>query len=265
MSAIGMNILEQFSLKGKVAVIAGGKGLYGRQVVEAVAQAGAKTYIASRSLEELEAIAAEHRSNGYDVFAMYLDLGDEGSIINIKEEVLKREGKVDILINNAVIRPMKSWNDDASCFAESMKVNATGLFLITRAFGDEMAKRGSGSIINIGSIQGMVGPDGTLYEGLGFTGYIPDYFFHKGGMINFTRFTASYYGKYNVRCNCISPGGFQTEASPEVFVERYSNRTFLGRMANNTDVMGAIVFLASDASLYITGANIPVDGGYTAK
>lgn len=260
-----MNILEQFSLKGKVAVIAGGRGLYGKQVVEAVAQAGAKTYIAARTVAELEESAAEHRSNGYDVTAMYLDLADESSIIKLKDEIVSKEGKVDILINNAVTRPMKSWNDDVSRFEESMKVNATGLFLITRAFGDEMALKGSGSIINIGSIQGMIGPDGSLYEGLGFTGYIPDYFFHKGGMINFTRFTASYYGKNNVRCNCISPGGFQTEKHPDEFVERYSKRTFLDRMANNSDVMGLIVFLASDASLYITGTNIPVDGGYTAK
>jgi NAD(P)-dependent dehydrogenase (short-subunit alcohol dehydrogenase family) len=258
-------ILDCFSLQGKVAVIAGGRGLYGQQIVEAIAQAGAKVIIASRSLAELQTIAGDFRTRGYAVDALPLDLGDEQSIIQLKDEVIQREGKVDILINNAVVRPMKSWQDSAAQFAESMNVNATGLFLITRAFGDEMARRGSGSIINIGSIQGMVGPDGTLYDGLNFTGFIPDYFFHKGGMINFTRFTASYYGKNNVRCNCISPGGFQTEKHPALFVERYSSRTFLGRMANQTDVMGTVVFLASDASLYITGANIPVDGGYTAK
>ena len=89
---------------------------------------------------------------------------------------------------------MKSWNDDASKFAESMQVNATGIFMMTRAFGDVMAAAGKGSIINIGSMQGMIGPDGTLYEGLSFHGFVPDYFFHKGGMINFTRFVASYYG-----------------------------------------------------------------------
>ncbi len=94
--------------------------------------------------------------------------------------------------------------------------------------------------------------------------FVPDYFFHKGGMINFTRFTASYYGSKNVRCNCISPGGFQTD-HPDHFVKKYSDRTFLGRMASNEDLKGIIVFLASDASAYITGTNIPVDGGYTAK
>jgi len=112
---------------------------------------------------------------------------------------------------------------------------------------------------------GMVGVEDANYEGTTMHGWYPDYFFHKGGMINFTRFCASYFGKSNVRVNCVSPGGFQTPHQPEAFVENYSARTQLGRMANATDMKGVIVFLASDASAYITGANIPVDGGYTAK
>lgn len=260
-----MNILDRFSLKGKVALITGGAGLYGRQIVSALAEAGAKTYMASRNVEALEKVAEEQRARGYDVTAKKLDQGDEKSINNLRDDIIGKHGKIDVLVNNAVSRPVKSWQSDASAFAESMRVNATGVFMITRAFGDEMAKKGSGSIINVGSIQGMVGPDRTLYEGLGMVGYIPDYFFHKGGMINFTRFTASYYGPNNVRCNCICPGGFWTENLPDEFNKRYSARTFLGRMANESDLMGIIVFLASDASFYITGANIPVDGGYTAK
>ena len=159
----------------------------------------------------------------------------------------------------------KGYLDDASAFAESMRVNATGLFTITRAFGDVMAEQGGGSIINIGSIQGMIGPDPTIYRGTTMSGWYPDYFFHKGAIINFTRFIASYYGARGVRCNCLSPGGFRTDDHPEPFVRQYSDRTFLGRLANATDLMGVIVFLGSDASVYITGTNIPVDGGYTAK
>lgn len=260
-----MNIMDWLSLKGKVALMTGGAGLYGRQIASALAQAGARTYIASRNVDELEKVASKLREEGYDVFALKLDQGDEKSILELRDEILKREGKIDILVNNAVARPMSGWGDDAAKFAESMRINATGVFMITRAFGDVMAENGKGSIINIGSIQGMIGPDGTLYEGLGFTGYVPDYFFHKGGIINFTRFAASLYGPKNVRCNCISPGGLRSERQPIEFVGRYSDRTFLGRMANDTDLMGAIVFLASDASAYVTGTNIPVDGGYTAK
>ena len=261
------NIPDLFSLQGKVAVVTGGKGRYGRQIVDAIVRAGATTCLASRALNELEAMAAQYRSEGFEVRAMYVDLGDEPSIMRLKEAVLAcGNGKADILVNNAVSRPMTSWADDAARFTDSMLVNSTGLFLITRAFGDEMVKTGQGgSIINIGSIQGMVGPDGTLYEGLDLNGYVPDYFFHKGGMINFTRFVASYYGRHQIRCNCISPGGLKTTATPAEFVRRYSDRTLLGRMANETDLMGAVVFLASDASLYVTGANLPVDGGYTAK
>lgn len=260
-----MNIMDWFSLKGKVVLMTGGAGLYGTQIVSALAQAGARTYIASRNTDALEKVAAKQREEGYDVFALKLDLGDEKSILSLRDEIIKREGKIDALVNNAVLRTMSGWEDDAERFAESMKINATGVFMITRAFGDVMAKNGGGSIINVGSMQGMIGPDATLYKDVGFTGYIPDYFFHKGGMINFTRFTASYYGPNNVRCNCISPGGLRTEKTPEEFIRRYNDRTFLGRMADNTDLMGIIVFLASDASKYITGANIPVDGGYTAK
>lgn len=176
-------------------------------------------------------------------------------------------GGNDVLINNAVLRPMKSGyegKDAGATFAESMQVNATGLFLITRAMGDLMAERRQGSIINIGSIQGMIGPDPTIYRGTEMNGWYPDYFFHKGGIVNFTRFIGSYYGAHGIRCNCISAGGFFSN-QPEAFVRQYSERTFLGRMAGDADLRGIVVFLASDASSYLTGTNIPVDGGYTAK
>jgi len=194
------------------------------------------------------------------------DQADEASILALRDTILERAGQLDVLVNNTVARPMRQgYEDTSAAFAESMQVNATGLFVITRAFGDAMAARGSGSIVNIGSIQGMIGPDPTIYRDTTMSGWAPDYFFHKGGMINFTRFVASYYGARNVRCNCLCPGGLRTENHPEPFVRQYSDRTFLGRLANDTDLMGAVVFLASDASAYVTGASIPVDGGYTAK
>lgn len=261
-----MNVLENFKLNGKVALLTGGAGLYGRQIVAALSEAGARTYIASRNIDDLKLVEDEHRAQGQDVTALQFDQGDEESILALRDNVLSRSGHIDILVNNAVLRPMKNgYRDSASAFDLSMHVNATGLFVITRAFGDVMAEQGSGSIINVGSYMGMVGPDPTNYTGTSITGWYPDYFFHKGGMVNFTRFTASYYGEKGVRCNCISPGGFQTENMPERFVAQYCEHTFLGRMANSSDLKGVIAFLASDASAYITGTNIPVDGGYTAK
>jgi NAD(P)-dependent dehydrogenase (short-subunit alcohol dehydrogenase family) len=160
---------------------------------------------------------------------------------------------------------MNGYEDHAAGFALSMQINATGLFIITRAMGDIMARQKSGSIINIASIQGLIGPDPANYEGTQMHAWYPDYFFHKGGMVNFTRFIASCYGAQGVRCNCVSPGGLFTSKMPEKFVKNYGRRTCLGRLANETDLKGIIVFLASDASAYVTGVNIPVDGGYTAK
>ena len=260
------NILNKFSLHGKVALVTGGAGLYGRQIVAGLAEAGAKTFVASRNQKTLEALALESQHQGHNVTALQYDQSNEDSILALRDTIVKRNGCLDVLVNNAVLRPMKKgYRDEARTFSESMKVNATGLFIITRAFGDLMAEKKKGSIINIGSIHGMIGPDSTIYRNTDMTGWYPDYFFHKGGIINFTRFIASYYGTCNIRCNCVSPGGFQTSAMPEAFVRQYSERTFLGRLANDTDMKGIIVFLASDASTYITGTNIPVDGGYTAK
>lgn len=259
------NVMQSFSLAGKTVLITGGAGLYGTQIAIACAQAGGNVYVTSRESSRLEAIEAKFKQEGYTVNAIQFDQEDLDSIHKIRAELEEREGKCDVLINNAVARTMSHYNDSLETFARSMAVNATGLFEITRVIGDWMAEKGQGSIINIGSIQGMVGPDPTLYEGLAANGLIPDYFFHKGGMVNFTKFIASYYGARQVRCNCLSPGGFQTEKNVPEFVQRYNDRTMLGRMAKADDIWGPIVFLASDASRYVTGTNIPVDGGYTAK
>jgi NAD(P)-dependent dehydrogenase (short-subunit alcohol dehydrogenase family) len=255
-------ILDVFDLHGRTALVTGGGGLFGRQIVEAVAEAGATTVVTSRDAASLQTHIDAWRGRGLDVHAAALDQSDESSILALRDKIVAEYGKLDVLVNNAVLRPMGDWTSDASSFAQSMAVNATGLFIITRVFGEHMAERGGGSIIHIGSIQGMIGPDYTLYEGLGW-GSPPDYFFHKGGMINFTRYVASRLGPKGVRCNTISPGGFFNDQDPR-FVERYCKRTLLGRMANDHDLKGAIVFLASDASAYITGINLPVDAGYTA-
>ncbi len=259
-----MNILGSFSLDNKIALVTGGAGLYGRQIVKAVAEAGARTYIASRNLEALELLASEHRALGHDVRALRMDQADEASIFAARDSILRESGKPHILINNAVARPVKKgYFDDATAINESMRVNGTGLILVTRTMGEEMAD--GGSIINIGSMMGLVGVEPLNYKGTDMSGWYPDYFFLKGGMANLTRFLASYYGPRAIRVNCIHPGGLLMETHPKPFVQNYSERTCLGRMANDTDLMGIVVFLASDASVYLTGTNIPVDGGYTAK
>jgi len=259
--------MKTFYLDGKVAVISGGAGLYGKQLVRALAMAGAKVYMASRNVEANEVVAKALRDEGYEVYSESLDLGSEDSILALRDRIYEKEGKVDILVNNAVARTMKGYSDTKESWEKSMTINATGLFLITRAFGNKMCDAGSGSIINIGSYMGLLGPDYSLYEGteMNKDGVIPDYFYTKGGMTNYTRYIASHYGKYGVRCNVLELGGLYDGSQPDVFVERYNKSTCLGRMANDKDIMGVLVFLASDASAYMTGTVIPVDGGYTAK
>ena len=259
-----MNVLESFALDGRVAVVTGGAGLYGRQIVEELAEAGAQVFTASRGLAALEEFASELRDRGLQVEARQLDLASEASILALRDGIVAQEGRVDILINNAVLRPMLSHDAPKEQWEQSMQVNATGLFLISRAFGQVMAEAGRGSIVNIGSIQGMIGPDDWLYEEVSWSGFIPDYFFHKGGMLNLTRYMAAVLGPKGVRVNTLSPGGFFNNQD-EGFLSRYERRTFLDRMADGTDLKGAVVFLVSDASAYVTGANLVVDGGYTAK
>lgn len=258
-----MNVMDMFSLKGKVALVTGGESRLGRQIVLALAQAGARVWMASRSIESLEVSAHQYRQEGYDVHAALLDQGDPSSIANLRSLLFSSEPKIDILVNNAALRTMKSWDDSGEAFAASMNVNATGLFLMIRTFADEMAARGGGSIINLGSTMGMKamarGPNGEAAN------FVPDYVFHKGGLISLTRLVASYYGIHGVRCNCLTPSAFQNENTPEEFARVASKSTLLGRMLGSTDLMGAIVFLASDASSFITGINLPVDGGSTAK
>ena len=261
-----MNVLDMFKLDGKTALVTGGAGRFGRQMVLALAQAGAVVWTASRHLDSNEAYAKELRSEGYTVYADAYDQSDEKSIRALLGRMKEKCGRVDILVNNSVLRCVKSYDAPPEDFEKSLRVNGTGLFVITRVFGDHMAENGSGSIINIGSYMGYLGCDDTLYTDLpemdAFSA--PDYFYHKGGMNNSTRFAAAYYGPKNVRCNYLALGGLFNNQDPR-FLERYNSRTFLKRMANQTDVMGILVYLASEASSYVTGATIPVDGGYSAK
>ena len=256
--------MSLFSLQNKVILLTGGAGLYGRGLASMLADTGATLILASRDVSKLQVVAEEETAKGNKVFAESLDQGDEASVTALHERLQARFGALDGLVNNAVLRPMKGANGAAEQFADSMRVNATGLMLMHRHFGKSMAEAGRGSIVNIGSIQGMIGPSYELYNGTNMGDMPPDYFFHKGGMLNLTRFYAALYGPQQVRVNCLSPGGFFNH-QPEPFLQRYCEHTMLGRMADDTDLGGSVIFLLSDASRYITGANLPVDGGYTAK
>ena len=257
-----MHINELFSLDGKCAVVIGGAGKIGFPMTEALAEAGAKVFIASTNKENWSKSVLKLQSKGLDVEGLTMDQSNEDSVVNFIADVTKKFKVPDILINAGCIRPMQHFfHDSVENWDKSMSVNARGIFITCRAFGNEMAKQGMGSIINISSVYGMVAPDMNIYEGSNFETE-PDYPFLKGGIISFTKYLASYFSKNNVRVNCISPGGF-FDNQPEPFLTKYVNKTPLGRMASEEDFKGIIAYLASDMSKYVTGQNIKIDGGWT--
>lgn len=176
--------------------------------------------------------------------------------------------KIDILVNNAVSRDgFKNLEEVSKEELESAQnINATGMMLITKYVVAHMKKNQSGNIINIGSIQGLGGPNFPVYGKTGMTSPV-NYTYDKWGIIGFTKWVANYYAPFNIRANCISPGGFGPGLSDRIgieeFVDNYKRLTPLGRFAEAEDIKGAIVFLASSASSYITGHNLPIDGGWS--
>jgi NAD(P)-dependent dehydrogenase (short-subunit alcohol dehydrogenase family) len=264
MTAAKQTTIDLFRLKGKIALVTGGAGIYGAHIVRALAEAGAHVIVASRDLGKCEALAKSLMAESLQVEAAALDLTSESSMRELCRKILDHHGKFDVLVNNAVARAGGDLRHaTAAEWETAMKVNSTGVFLSCQIFSEPMQKARSGSIINIASIYGMVGPDFSIYQGTRITNPV-NYAFAKGGMINLTRYLASFLAPFQVRVNCLSPGGFQTEDTPAEFVPNYVRRTPLGRMAEPDDIKGPIVFLASEASRYITGQNLPVDGGWTA-
>jgi NAD(P)-dependent dehydrogenase (short-subunit alcohol dehydrogenase family) len=258
------NAIDLFRLDGKIALVTGGTGLYGRHIVRALAEAGATVIVASRDAKRCRQYAKDLSSDGLRADGDRYDQGSERSIRALRDRILKRHGKLDVLFNNSVSRAGGDLRQATSTtWRRAMKVNSTGLLLACQIFSEPMQEQGSGSIVNIASIYGMAGPDWSIYKGTAITNPI-DYHFAKGGMIQMTRYLASYLGPYNIRVNALSPGGLETPDHSKRFVKQYSARTLLGRMADDDDIKGPAVFLASDASQYITGANIPVDAGWTA-
>lgn len=258
-----MNVKELLNLKDKIILVSGGAGLYGSCIVEGLAEARGTVIIASRNLDKVKEAVTRFRDKGLDVHGMHLDQGNHDSVIALKAEISEKFGRLDVFVNNAVSRPMKTYNDPIENFAESMRINATGAMDILREMAELIEKSGGGSIINIASMMGMFGPDLSNYEGTNMGTPPPDYFFHRAGIINLTRYLARVYAGKNIRVNCVSPGGLFNH-QPERFLENYNKKVPLGRMANNNDIKGLMVLLASDAGAYVNGENILMDGGMHA-
>jgi NAD(P)-dependent dehydrogenase (short-subunit alcohol dehydrogenase family) len=268
-----------FDLTGRVAVITGGAGLLGVKHAEAIAGAGGIPVLADRARDVAEDRAAEiERSYGVSASAAAVDVTKEADVAALRDSVVRRYGRIDILINNAANNPAlerpaeAGWSRvehfDLAQWNEDLAVGLTGAFLCAKAIGPVMAAQARGVILNVASDLAVIAPDQRLYRRDG----IPEaeqpvkpisYSVVKTGLLGLTRYLATYWCDRGVRVNAISPGGVYN-GQPDEFVQRLSERIPLARMARADEYQGAIVFLCSDASSYMTGANLVIDGGRSA-
>jgi len=266
-----MNVKDLFSLESKVAIITGGARNLGFDMALALAEVGADVVVTSRKLEDAEKAADEiTRLTGRNSLGVACDVRHEDDVQAVVDAVLQRFGKIDILVNNAgnVVstpenkpieqRPTEQWDF-------TIDVNLKGVFLCSKhVVARAMKPARSGVIVNIASVAGMLGKDHRVYDGTTMGGVTIDYAAAKGGVINMTREMACWWARFNIRVNSISPGGFW-RGHLEAFTRQYSYLVPLGRMGEDgKEMKGAVVYLASEASSYVTGINLPVDGGMSA-
>lgn len=274
-----MTIMDKFNLEGKVAVVTGGAGLLGKEFCRTLAEAGASVAVVDLNDAAAGKVAISLTTAGYKAQAVPTDITSSESVTALVQSVLSAFGRLDILVNSAGLDPkfdpdalkrgltpgrfedypLDQWNT-------AMNVNLTGMFLVTQACVKPMLEQGKrGNIINICSTYGLNGPDQRIYIKDGKRlAFKPVYYtVTKAGVLGFTKYLASYYMGTEIRVNALTPGGVYNDHD-ETFVKNYSAKTILGRMANKDEMNGALLFLASDASSYMTGGNVVVDGGWTA-
>lgn len=259
---------DLFSLEGRVAIVTGGRGLYGASISSGLCEMGASVVIASRNGEKCEEFAKELRAKGYDAVGASLDLGSDESISALVDFVIERFGKIDVLVNNAVDRSNLTPLSTATRqkLQDSMSINLNGQIILSQKVLEHMIKAESGSIINIGSMRGLDCPHFPFYpESMGDQSI--NYTTEKWAMVGMTKYMAGRYGKHHIRVNCIAPGGFNPGISenPDTkeFFDTYIENCPLHCWANEDDIKGPVVFLASEASNYVTGATLVMDGGWT--
>lgn len=267
---------QLFDLSGRVAIITGGGGLLGGRHAGSLAAAGATPILVDITLERATKRAAQLKEDfGVEALAFQADITDQEALQQLRDTILERFGRIDILINNAANNPKV---EDASAtgwerfesfslsqWDADMNVGLKGAFLCCQVFGSEMASRRSGSIINIASIFGVIAPDQRLYRQEGLSDEEQPvkpvtYSVVKTGILGLTTYLAAYWGEKGVRVNAISPGGIEN-GQPADAVRRMGEAAPLGRMGNIDDLEGAILYLSSDVSSYVTGLNMIVDGG----
>jgi NAD(P)-dependent dehydrogenase (short-subunit alcohol dehydrogenase family) len=273
-----MSVAELFDMSGRVVVITGGGGLLGQRHAEAVAGAGGIPVLVDVRIDHLDAESREFSNRfGHQAVAVKTDITVSSSVESLLHDVLGRYGRVDVLINNAANNPKMDAGGDVELsrvedfsinqWEADLAVGLAGAFLCSKHIGGEMARRRGGVIVNVASDLALIAPDQRLYRKPDTPEHLQPvkpitYSVVKAGIIGLTRYLATYWASAGVRVNAISPGGVRTNQA-EDFVGRLSNLIPLGRMARDDEYEGAILFLCSDASSYMTGANLVVDGGRT--
>jgi NAD(P)-dependent dehydrogenase (short-subunit alcohol dehydrogenase family) len=280
-SQMSQRVLDQFDLTGRVAVITGGIGLLGRKHAEAIAESGGWPVLVDLD-EAKSAAAAADIAQQYDVKSLGLaaDITRPEAVEHMLIRILEAFGRVDILVNNAAVNPTMiagAGPDDPSrsrlehlpleVWQRDLAVGLTGSFLCSRVIGAEMARRGCGVILNIASDLGLIAPDQRIYQR---SGLAPDrqpvkpvtYSVVKHGLIGLTRYLATYWADRGVRANALAPGGVSNDQD-DAFVQRLTQLIPLARMARADEYKAAVLFLVSDASSYMTGATLVMDGGRT--
>jgi NAD(P)-dependent dehydrogenase (short-subunit alcohol dehydrogenase family) len=271
-------VQELFNLSGRVAVVTGGAGLLGHYHGAILAAAGAHVVLLDLPIANPAARAAQlSDAFGVECLGLDADITSEASLRDACDQIIGRFGRIDILINNAANNPKvedakgKNWsrleNFSLEAWDEDIRVGLTGAFLCCRIFGAEMVKRRSGVVVNVASDLAVVAPDQRLYrrEGLAEDEQPVKpvtYSVVKTALLGLTRYLATYWSSAGIRVNAISPGGV-FNGQPEEFLERLNQLIPMGRMANRDEYQGAILFLCSDASSYMTGSNLVIDGGRT--
>ncbi|MDO6656918.1 SDR family oxidoreductase [Anaerobacillus sp. 1_MG-2023] len=256
-----MNVMQLFDLTGKTAIVTGGGRGLGKQIAEGFAEAGANVVICSRKREACEAVSEELQKAGVKSLAFECDVTNQEQVQHVVDETMKEFGRIDILVNNSgaswgapvVEMPLQAWH-------KVMEVNVTGTFLFAQAVGKEMINQKSGKIINIASVAGLGGADPRYMDAIGYNT-------SKGAVITFTKDLAVKWGGYNINVNAIAPGFFPTKMSKGLIDaggEKMLETTPLNRFGSDDDLKGAALFLASNASNYVTGNILIVDGGQHA-
>lgn len=263
-----MSVKELFSLDKKIAVVTGGSGHLGSALCRSLAQAGAQVVVAGRNQDKCEELAAcLHEDCRVASWGMFLDIRETESVKTLIARVVDQAGGLDILVNNAAFYSgsnLETMLEEE--WLQGMDGTANHVFRCTKAVIPTMKRAGGGNIINIASMYGMVSPNPGAYRDSDL-GNPPNYGAGKAAVLQFTRYAACYLGRYKIRVNAISPGPFpnpNVQTDHPWFVEELADRTPLGRIGQPWELMGAVVYLASEASSYVTGANLVVDGGWTA-